>query len=102
MALPLIGYGVWAVLSAVLGRLVASRLGFWIASALATLGLQLAVQQFAVGPAIDMVQTNFNGVPGDLVAWVSYLNVDKFITIVLSAYAAAATMSAIKLRRKAV
>lgn len=102
MALPLIGVGLWAVLSSVLGRLVSTRLGFWIAAALGTLGLQLAVQQVAVGPAIDMVQTNFSGMPSDLVAWVSYLNVDKFVTIVLSAYAAAATLSAVKLRKKSV
>lgn len=102
MALPLVGVGVWAILSAVLGRLVATRLGFWIAAALATLGLQIAVQSFAVGPAIDLVQTRFAGMPSDLLAWVAYLNVDKFITVVLSAYTAAATLSAVKLRRKAV
>ena len=101
MPLPLVGVGIWAVLSSVLGRLVASRLGFWIAAALGTLGLQLVTQTAVVGPAIDLVSTKFSGFPADLLAWVAFLNVDKMITIILSAYAAAATLSAVKLRRKA-
>lgn len=102
MPLPLVGAGIWAILSAVLGRLVATRLGFWVAAALGTLGLQIAVQSFAVEPALDLVQARFSGMPSDLIAWVAYLNVDKFITIMLSAYAAAGTLSAVKLRRKSV
>lgn len=91
---------IWAALTAALSFMVKNRVGFWIASALASLGLTLAVQTFAMGPALNMVQQYWGGIPGDVAAWMVYLGVDRMITIILSAYAAASMMSAVRLRKR--
>lgn len=90
---------IWAALTAALSVMVKSRIGFWIASALASLGLTLAVQKFAMQPVLSMVQQYWGGIPADVAAWMAYMGADRVITIILSAYAAAATMSAVRLRK---
>lgn len=95
--MPILG-----ALMAALSRLVMMRLGFWVVSAMTTLGLTWATQELLVEPALDAVMAQFAGLPGDLVGWLRYLQVDKFILTVISAYSAAATYSALRLRRKAV
>lgn len=93
---------IWGALSAVLGNLVKTQIGFWAASLLTAFGLHLVVQKFALDPALSNIQSAANGMGPAALAWFAYLNGDKFITMVLSAYAAAAAMSAIRLRRKIV
>lgn len=81
MPLPVVGL-VWTAFSA----LVFSRIGAWAVALLASLGLGLAVQGALVGPALDYVQSSMTGLPGNIAAWLGMLNVDKYFTIVGSAY----------------
>ncbi len=54
-----------------------------------------------MGLVISKVQTAFGGVTGDVLAWVAFLKVDQFITLILSAYVVVATFSAVRFARSA-
>jgi len=89
-----------AWIAAALSSLFASRIGSWIASALLFFGIELATYSFAVTPAITMIQNQFAGVGGDAIGWCAFFNIDKYITVILSAYGAASLKGAF-LRKKA-
>lgn len=89
-----------AWIAAAISRIFATRLGMWAASALAFLGLQWATHEFAMGPVISQVQSAMGSVGGEGVAWIAFFNVDRYISIILSAYAIASGKQAI-LRRRA-
>jgi hypothetical protein len=86
----------WAVLleflgplGALLSRLVFSRAGMWVVSALVFLGIGFATQTFAVDAFRDYMQTGFSGLTSQAAQWIGFFNVDRYCTILLSAYAAA-------------
>ena len=98
MAIPLVGVGLrlifgGALRSAVgwvvtgLGRLFGSRIGQWVAAALAYFGLAFATQTVVMGPVIDQLEGYMQGVSGDAVEWLGYLNFDKACSMILSALA---------------
>lgn len=89
-----------AWLVAGIARLFASRMGQWVTSALVFLGLEMAVREVAVGPLIGQIQSIATGLAGDAVGWLAFFNADRYITIVLSAYAVGAGKS-VMLRRRA-
>lgn len=88
----------WGPLLAGLSRLFGTRIGQWILSALAFLGINFMTQKFAVDPLLGQIKSAVSGAPGEIVAWLGYLNVDKYVTLVLSAYATAAAAGALKMR----
>jgi hypothetical protein len=89
----------WIV--AAISTAFSSRIGQWCVSALVFLGLELAVNSFAVGPILDQIKAVAMGLPADALGWVAFFNLDKYITIVLSAMAVGAGKSAILRRRAA-
>lgn len=91
---------IWLALTTVLGNLVRSRIGFWIGAALTAWGVQAVSQNFVVEPALASIQQQIGGLGSVVVAWFAYLQVDKVITITLSAYAAAAAFSSLRLIKK--
>lgn len=86
----------WGALSA----LIFSKAGAWITSTLLAIGLGFAVQGTLVEPALAHVQTAIGGLPGNIAAWLGVLNIDKYFTIVGSAYVAA-TVKKVILRKLA-
>lgn len=88
----------WLALTAALGNLIKGSIAYWAVSLLAGFGLHLVAQKFAVEPALAEIQSNMTGLGSTAVAWFAYLRIDQAITIVLSAYAASAAMSAVRLR----
>lgn len=94
MPLWLVGIG------AFLSRVVASRIGHWVAIALAFLGIQWAATQFVVDPLLNQIQQAFAGAPAEIVQWLAFLNVDTYITMILSAHAAAASVGALRMRKR--
>lgn len=58
---------------------------------LAVLGLHFFVVQPFVDDLMAMAQSQFSGLPGSVAAWVGYLNFDKYISLILSAYSVRAT-----------
>lgn len=91
---------IWGALSAVLGNLVKGKIGFWAASLLGSFGLWFVAQEFAVEPAMQAVQNAISAGGAEAVAWFAYMRIDDGITALLSAYAVAAGLSAVRLRRK--
>lgn len=96
--MPLVAWLVGTLVPA-LSRLFASRLGQWLVSALAFLGLSFATQHYAVGPLRNLIASILGGAGEDAVHWLAFLNVDKAITIILSAHAVSA-VGRLALRRK--
>lgn len=100
MPLPLVAPLV-AGLVAAFSRLIATRAGMWVVSVLGFLGLSMAVQGVAMGPVMGQVASHMSGVGGDLARWMGVLQLDKYVSVALSAY----TVSTVKrafLARKAV
>ena len=84
-----------------LSSLAASRLGSWIIGALLFMGIEMAATSFVVGPALAKITAAMGGVTGDAAGWLAFFNIDKYITIILSAYAGAAARNALFFRKKA-
>ena len=84
----------WGALTAALSRLFASKLGRWVAGALAFFGLTIATQQLVTVPSLAYFQSLMSDTGSDVTAWMGFLQFDKAITMLLSAYAARATVSA--------
>ena len=75
---------------AAFGWLVRTQIGRWILSALAAIGMGFATQSFVIGPVLDYINSTMSGVPSDLAEWMGYLNIDIYLSTVLSAYSVAA------------
>ena len=88
-------------LVAAVGRLLSTKLGGWIATAAMALGIGFVASEALMDPAIAAVQSAAAGVPSVALQWAGVLNLDQYITIVLSAYAAGAIKRAIMVRRAA-
>lgn len=88
-----------AVIGAFFSRLVASRVGFWVVGALAFLGINFVSHSFVVGPILEAIMDSVADLPASLIAWLRYLNIDRYITAVLSAYASAAAVGALRLKK---
>lgn len=78
-----------------LSGLVFSRLGAWVAGAFAALGIGLAVQGVVFDQLIDYAQSAFSGLPSTLAAWVGFLNIDKYVSLVISGYLGASVKKVI-------
>lgn len=83
------------------GRLIATRVGMWGVSILGFLGLSLAVQTVVMDQAVDLVNAHMAGVSGDLARWLGVLKIDRYVSVVISAYTVA-TVKKVFLARKAV
>lgn len=78
----------WGPLLAALSRLFATRIGQWIAAAMAWLGLTWATQSAVVQPLIDEIKATAQGVSGPALEWLGYLQFDVALSMVFSALAA--------------
>ena len=88
-----------AALMAAFSRVMGTRLGQWIVTALGAVGLQLVVGNTVMDQVMNMVRSSAGGIPGDLAAWLGVLNIDRYITIVLSAFVAGGIKRAILAKR---
>lgn len=77
--------------TAAFSRLMASQLGRWVVQAMLFLGISFVSTKITSGAVTPALQGAFSGVGGDVLAWIAYLNVDRALTIILSAYAAVAS-----------
>lgn len=90
----------WMPLLAGLSRLMSTRAGHWILSILAFFGLNWVAQEFAIDPLLNLAKDYISAGPAELIPWLSFLNIDRYITMILSAYAVAAAGGALKMRMK--
>jgi hypothetical protein len=91
---------IWAALTAVLGNLVKTQVGFWAASLLSAFGLHLVTQNLVIDPMLSDIQAQIGGLGGTAVAWFAYVRVDDAIGVILSAYGAASAMAGLRLMKK--
>lgn len=91
---PLIG-----AIVAGFSRLFATRIGGWVAMAMIALGLSWVTTEAVMTPVIGMVSSAAGGLPATIAQWLGVLNMDKYISIVLSAYAAGGIKRAVLARR---
>jgi hypothetical protein len=94
-------YALIAVCTAAFSRLVATRIGQWAVQLMLFFGVQWVATKFVASPVKSGLAAAFAGMPADVLAWVSFLNVDRALTIILSAYAAA-SLTHMALQRKTV
>jgi len=83
-----------------LSWLFEKRIGQWIVSALVFLGLELGTQKAVTGPLLSYMQSATGSLPAEAAAWLAFFNVDRYITIIMSAYATAG-VGRVLLRRRA-
>lgn len=87
---------------AAFSRLMASQVGRWALQILLFFGISFAANKITSGAVTPGLQSAFNGTGADVIAWISYLNVDRALTLILSAYGTvAATRWTIKRTPKA-
>ena len=98
MPVPLVA-PIIAGLVAAFSRLIATRAGMWVVSVLGFLGLSLATQTVAMGPIMDQVASHMSGVGGELAQWMGVLNLDRYVSVCLSAYTVGTVKRAFLARR---
>lgn len=91
----------WSKFLAALSNTVKTKGGQWFMAVMASLGIGLATQTLVTTPAVDGLLEYMQSVTsgggqyiGIAVEMLAYCNVDKAITMVLSAYAARASIRA--------
>lgn len=89
-----------AAIMAALSRLFGSRLGGWVGTAMVALGIAWVTNEAVVEPAMQDALNALSGMHAVALQWVLVANWDKYITIVLSAYAAGGIKRAILVRRR--
>jgi hypothetical protein len=82
-----------------LSAVFSSQIGRWIVSAFLFLGLELGTQKAVTGPMLTYMQSVTSGLSADAVGWLGFFNIDKYITIIMSAYATAG-VGRVLLRRR--
>lgn len=100
MPIPVVA-PVIAGLVAAFGRLFATKVGAWVATAMAALGLHFVVTGNLIEMATDHVATAMGGLGGTAAQWFAVLNIGAYVSIILSAYAAGGIKRAILARRGA-
>lgn len=88
-----------AAIVAGFSRLVATRAGMWVVSVLGFLGLSIATQEVAMGPIMGQVASHMAGVGGDLARWMGVLQLDRYVSVCLSAYTVGTVKRAFLARR---
>ncbi|MFC5578052.1 hypothetical protein ACFPOA_08535 [Lysobacter niabensis] len=101
MPAPLLLAPIITAVGAFASRYLFTRLGAWIATALVFLGIELFASAAVVEPLRDKVAAGFAGIPAGLADWMGVLQIDRYATIILSAYAAAMAKKALLRRRTA-
>jgi hypothetical protein len=93
--------GIWQAATAAFGWLVRSQIGRWLAIGLAALGIQFAVTEGVMTPLIEYINANASGGVGAATVWLGFFNVDRYISLIVSAYAAAAAVGFVAQRVRA-
>lgn len=100
MPLPLLAPLI-AGLTGAFSRLIANRVGMWAVSLLGFLGLSWATHSVVMGPFMSQVSSGMGGVSGDIAAWLGVMKMDRYVSIVLSAYTIGTVKRAFLARRAA-
>lgn len=85
---------VWGALVAAFSWLIRSRIGLWVMTAMTWLGINWGTIKLVIEPAIDVLKDSaqaYGSGSGEMgataVAWAGVMNLDKALTMVISAVA---------------
>lgn len=92
---------IWSAATSAFGWLIRSQIGRWAAIALTALGIQFAVTEGVMTPLVNYVNANAAGGVGVATVWFGFFNVDRYISLIISAYAAAAAVGFVAQRVRA-
>jgi hypothetical protein len=98
--MPLLG-AIWSAATAAFGWLIRSQIGRWLAIGLTSLGIQFAVSEGVMTPLINYINANASGGVGAATVWLGFFNVDRYISLIISAYASASAVGFIAQRIRA-
>lgn len=98
MPLPVVA-PIIAGLVAGIGRLFATKIGGWVATALVALGLHFVVTGNLIELAADQVASAMGGLGGPAAQWFGVLNIAAYVSIILSAYGAGGIKRAVLAKR---
>lgn len=91
----------WASLIARLASMMQSQIGRWVATAMLAVGIGVATNTVITGPGMDAlmdtIQAQTDGgsaLRAAALNWFAFFNMDKAITMVMSAYASRASIRA--------
>lgn len=87
MPAPLAAGVIISALGAMFSRVVAAKGGKWILAALLALGIELSITGAAMLPFLDNAKDALGGIPGGILEWMGVLQVDVYLSLVLSAHA---------------
>src|SRR5688500_7306904 len=75
-----------ALLAQVLRYVFMAHLAGFVIRLFSVLGLSLATNYVVVDPVLDLIHANLSGMNGTIVRWLDFLEFDKVISILASAY----------------
>lgn len=88
-----------AALVAAFSRVIATRIGQWLLSAMVFFGLAWTTQHVVMDTVMNQVASHMGGVSGDLAQWMGVMRLDSYVSIVLSAYTVGTVKRAVLARR---
>lgn len=98
MPAPLVVAPILAALMAWFSRIMMVKAGIWVVATLTYLGIYFGTQEMFIEPLINQVRTIAeNNITGTLAEWVAFLNFDRAISMILSAYLTAGSIAATKM-----
>ncbi|WP_441610233.1 DUF2523 family protein [Dyella sp. 2RAB6] len=91
----------WAILRKLAGlllggteKMLSTRLGRWFAAAMAFLGISFGVTRGVRYVTDTIISDGLSQMPSQLIGWLSYLNFDAGVAVIMAAYAAVAGIKA--------
>jgi hypothetical protein len=85
-----------AWIGAALARIFATRLGSWIAGALLFLGLSWGTTAVSMAGTKALIASTIGSISGTSLEWLVFFNVPRYLSIIISAYGAAAAVGGAK------
>ena len=88
--MPAVILAIIEIAGAAFSRLMATQLGRWVLQGLLFFGISFVSNKIVSGAVTPALQAAFSGIGGNALAWIAFMNADRALTIVLSAYATVA------------
>jgi len=86
MALPLLPLALGTIFSRLLTMYIFSKIGAFIMRVVGFVGVQLATYNLILAPLIAQAEASLSGIGGNALLWIGFFQIDKCLTIILSAY----------------
>lgn len=86
MPIPLLTAPASALLTQVLRYVFMAHLAGFVIRMFSVLGLSLVTNELVVDPVLDLLHSNLTGMSGSIVRWLDFMQFDRVISILATAY----------------